>query len=192
MRPGWGVRHPAFADILRSLTPLAAVTTRWAAGTLPLRITAYMPLVELPHELVVSVRCLVTVDDALLMCVNADGTHPWPGGRREPGETFSDTASREVHEETGWILDPDSLRPLGWLHLEHLARPPEDYQYPHPDFLQVVFAGHARNRDHGGDGDWTDIDGYEVRSCLVPRQNAVSRLAGDRMSQLARPFLARL
>jgi hypothetical protein len=95
MRPGWGVRHPAFADILRSLTPLAAVTTRWAAGTLPLRITAYMPLVELPHELVVSVRCLVTVDDALLMCVNADGTQPWPGGRREPGETFPDTASRD-------------------------------------------------------------------------------------------------
>ena len=174
------------------MTPLAAVTTRWAAGTLPLRITAYMPLLELPDELVVSVRCLVTVDDALLMCVNADGTQPWPGGRREPGETFSDTASREVHEETGWILDPDSLRPLGWLHLEHLARPPEDYRYPHPDLLQVVFAGHARNRDHGGDGYWTDMDGYEGRSCLVPRQNAVSRLAGDRMSQLARPFLARL
>ena len=158
----------------------------------PAPITAYMPPVELPHELVVSVRGLVTVDDALLMCVNADGTQPWPGGRREPGETFSDTARREVHEETGWILDPDSLRPLGWLRLEHLARPPEDHQYPHPDFLQVVFAGHARNRGHGGDSDWTDIDGYEVRSCFVPRQNAVLRLAGDRMSQLARPFLARL
>jgi hypothetical protein len=127
MRPGWGLRHPAIAELLRSSGPLAEVTTRRAAGTLPLRIEAYTPLVDLPDELVPSVRCLVTIDGELVVCSNPDGIHAWPGGRREPGETFADTACREVHEETGWILEPDSLRPLGWLHFEHLARPAGDH-----------------------------------------------------------------
>jgi hypothetical protein len=54
MRTGWGLRHPAITEVLRSSRPLAEVTTRWAAGTLPLRIEAYTPLVDLPDELVAS------------------------------------------------------------------------------------------------------------------------------------------
>ncbi len=147
---------------------------------------------ELPDELVVSVRCLVIVDRQLVMCTNADGIHAWPGGRREPGETFAETARREVYEETGWILEPDSLRPLGWLQIEHLASPPEDYPYAYPDVLQVVFAARARDRDRDCGAHWTDTDGYEASSCLVPLQNVATRLTGDGMSQLARPFLALL
>jgi 8-oxo-dGTP pyrophosphatase MutT (NUDIX family) len=161
-------------------------------GTLPLRIEAYTPLVDLPDELVVSVRCLVTVDEGLVVCSNPDGIHAWPGGRREPGETFADTACREVHEETGWMVERDSLRPLGWLHFEHLAPPPDDHRHPHPDFLQVVFTGHAHDRDAACHGDWTDADGYEASAYLVPREDVATTLAGDAMSQLAVPFLALL
>ena len=50
--------------------------------------------------------------------VNLDGlTHAWPGGRRQPGESFAETAAREVEEETGWLVRPGSFRLLGWLHL---------------------------------------------------------------------------
>ncbi|WP_330274118.1 hypothetical protein OG205_46670 [Lentzea sp. NBC_00516] len=73
--------------------------------------------------------------------------------------------TREVHEETGWLLDRESLRPLGWLHFEHLAPRRPDHLYPYPDFLQVVFHGTATER--AGGSDWTDTDGYELRSRLV-------------------------
>ncbi|HEX3588872.1 MAG TPA: NUDIX domain-containing protein [Pseudonocardiaceae bacterium] len=105
-----------------------------------------------------SVRCLV------VCCQNEGGSHPWPGGKREADESFVDTAVREVHEETGWLLEPDSVRPLGWPHLEHLApRRPGDHHLPYPDLLQVVLCLSATERDV----DWTDTDGYETRSLLL-------------------------
>jgi len=190
MTPGWGVRHPAISEILRSAIAVGAVTTRW--DTVALRVSAYTPLVELPDEFVTSVRCIVTVNDMVVMCTNRGGTHPWPGGRREPGETFAQAARREVLEETGWVLDPDSVRPLGWLHLEHLESPPDDYPYPHPDFLQIVLAARAKERIIGGDGDWTDTDGYESTAFLVPRQDVAANLSGDRTAHLAEHFLTLL
>jgi 8-oxo-dGTP pyrophosphatase MutT (NUDIX family) len=33
-----------------------------------------------------------------------------PGGGVEPGESYADTAVREMHEETGFLLDPTTLR----------------------------------------------------------------------------------
>ena len=48
-----------------------------AQGTLPLRISAYTHVVDLPDELVTSVRCQVRVGDEVLVCTNADGiSHP--------------------------------------------------------------------------------------------------------------------
>lgn len=69
--------------------------------------------------------------------------HPWPGGRREPGESYVDAAVREVHEGTGWVVEPASARYVGWLHLEHLAPRREGYVYPYPDFLQLVLCARA-------------------------------------------------
>lgn len=135
---------------------------------MPLSVAAYTATEDLPLELVGSVRCLVRVGDLVVCCQNKGGSHPWPGGRRETGESFVDTAVREVHEETGWLLDPHSVRPLGWLHLEHLApRRPGDDHLPYPDLLQVVLCGTATERDGGADVDWTDTDGYETRSSLL-------------------------
>ena len=93
------------------------------------------------------------------------------GGGIDPGETPEQAAVREVHEETGWHVDPASVTPLGFLHLRHGAPPPEGYRFPHPDFLQVVVAATASHRDPGPDGGgdaWTDLDdGFEQVSRLV-------------------------
>lgn len=137
------------------------------SGTMPLRVSAYTTPAALPDELVTSVRCVLRVGDLIVFCENADGGHPWPGGRRHPGESYAETAIREVHEETGWLVDRDSLQPLGWLHLEHLAPKRPHYPYPYPDFLQVVLCGTATERDGGPDASWTDTDGYEQGSRLV-------------------------
>lgn len=88
--------------------------------------------------------------------------------RRHALASYAETAAREVHEETGWLLDIDSLRSLGWLHLEFLDPNSGDPTLPHPDFLQVVFLATAHQRDGDPGVDWVDLDdGYEASSQLA-------------------------
>lgn len=153
--PGYGLRHPAIATLVGEATP--AATTHAAWGALKLRISAHLSDRRLPEQLITSVRCLVAVDNAIVVTQSPDDVNIWPGGRREPGETIRGTVIREVHEETGCELDVSTLRPLGFLHFEHLVPPPADYQYPHPDFLQLVFTAESLNPPRD---DWHDVDGY--------------------------------
>ena len=113
-----------------------------------------------------SVRCLVVTDgDHVVMCENVRGVrHVWPGGRREPGETFEETAAREVREETGWLVTPSSLTQVGWLHYEAGPHEGPDIPWPHPDIFHALFTGRAASREAD---DWTDTEGYEVSSRLI-------------------------
>jgi 8-oxo-dGTP pyrophosphatase MutT (NUDIX family) len=167
---------------------LATGSTSWINGTMPLRVSAFSTdtFTELPRSLVSSVRCLVWVGSSVVLCTNKDGSHPLPGGRREPGETYVDTAAREVHEETGWLLDRDSLRPVGWLRLEHLSPQRPGDPHPYPVFLQLVYTGTASDRDGGVDVAWTDTEGYEVESRLVTLSEARAATNND---LLAHSFL---
>lgn len=74
-------------------------------GDIPVQVSAYPTLSTLPDELITSIRCIVRVDRRIVVCHAPDEQHIWPGGRREPGETYQQTAQREVHEETGWLID---------------------------------------------------------------------------------------
>jgi ADP-ribose pyrophosphatase YjhB (NUDIX family) len=163
MRPGWGARHPDVTALLARSTPVVIHEAEWPLG--PLRFCAHVGAVELPREVVTSVRVIVQVDDSVVVCTNVGGSHPWPGGRLEPGESWLDAAVREVHEETGWHLQRDTVRQLGWLHCEHLSSVPGDHPFPHPDFLQYVVTGRATTRD--GDASWIDTEGFEASSRLV-------------------------
>lgn len=151
-------------------------------GDLRLRISAYPSGRRVPDVLITSVRCLVEVDGEIVVTESPDDVNVWPGGRREPGETMRQTAVREVYEETGYELDPESLRLLGFLHHEHLAPPPADYAYPYPDFLQLVYCGSATKRPDDG---WRDTDGYVQRSWL---ENPVRARALD-LAPVSLPFL---
>jgi 8-oxo-dGTP pyrophosphatase MutT (NUDIX family) len=190
VKPGWGSRHPELARVLAASKPAATEETAWANGTWPLRLNAFREVTHLPDELVVSVRCLVRVEELIVVCTNRDGLrHVWPGGRREPGESFAETAAREVEEETGWLLLPGSFRLLGWLHIEHLGPVPEDHPYPHPDFCQLVGVAQAVERLGGADVDWTDTEGYEVSSEPMTIPDAERAVGGE---PLGRVFLAML
>jgi ADP-ribose pyrophosphatase YjhB (NUDIX family) len=172
-------RDPGLLALLARSTPACeAVDVVWAR---PLRLTSYIgaEVDDVPDALVTSIRVLVRVGDDVVVCTNVDGSsHPWPGGRREPGETYTETACREVHEETGWILDPSSLEPLGWLHVHNLGDelPP----YPHPDVVHLVYTGRAEDR---AAEDWTDTEGQEISSRLLSLDEALTvSAAGDPLS----------
>ena len=155
--------HPALESVLAVLQPVSVERAEWTVG--PLEFALYLDTPELPDELVTSVRCIVQVGTAqLLLCEDA---HPsvniWPGGRRDRGESWTETAVREVAEETGWQLDPATLVMLGFLHFRHLTPVPVDHPYPHPDFLQVVLHGRATGDAAG----WVDSEGYVLRTTAV-------------------------
>lgn len=154
--------HRALEIVLAPLQPVTVERAEWTVG--PLEFALYLGPSELPDELVTSVRCIVQVGEQLLSCEDAHpSVHIWPGGRREPGETWTETAVREVAEETGWQLDPASLVMLGFLHFRHLTAVPSGHPYPNPDFLQVVFHGTAAR----GPAGWMDSEGYVLRTTAV-------------------------
>jgi 8-oxo-dGTP pyrophosphatase MutT (NUDIX family) len=181
-RPGYGSRHPDLVARLAGLVPAAESDLAWSGGV-RVHAAAYPGAAARPPELVSSVRCIVQVDGRIVLCHTPDGDHIWPGGRCEPGETFEQTARREVHEETGWQVG--ALRPLGFLHFRLLTPPPPDSPYPHPDFLQLVYT--TQDAHHAGDASsWTDLAGWERGHDLLTR----AELETAQLAAVQRAFLA--
>lgn len=61
----------------------------------------------------VSVRGIIFVDGKLLMIEDSFDEVKLPGGGMDEGETEEQTLIREVKEETGFGVIPDSIRPFG-------------------------------------------------------------------------------
>jgi 8-oxo-dGTP pyrophosphatase MutT (NUDIX family) len=189
MRVGFGIRDPRLLELLAISKPAATGETVWMGGRLPLTVTAYTEPAELPDEIITSVRCIVDVRGKIVLCENEAGFHIWPGGGRKPGETFADTALREVHEETGWLIDVSTIRTVGWLHHAHVKPAAEDHPYPNPDFLHPVLHAVARERDGGEANEWTDTEGYEVASRLVTIEEAHKLLSPQESYEIHKVFL---
>jgi ADP-ribose pyrophosphatase YjhB (NUDIX family) len=184
----WAPRDPTIAALLALGPPAATQQLEWGGGEFRCRLDAYTSAIDLPEEFVGSVRVLVLVDDRIVICTNKHGkSHPWPGGRREPGESYVETGCREVHEETGWLLDPESLQHIGWLHFEHQLGRPSLHRWDSADFLMTVYVGRARDRDGGRDNDWSDTEGHELSSALMTIDDAIALVAPQEPSAV--PFL---
>jgi len=113
------------------------VEERIAWGDMPLCVSSYVTTELPPLQYVTSVRAVVLHGDAILVLHDGTKHLVLPGGRCEPGESVHETLSREVLEETGYMLDNAVL--LGFMHFHHLAPEADGYAYPYPDFLQLVF-----------------------------------------------------
>jgi 8-oxo-dGTP pyrophosphatase MutT (NUDIX family) len=133
----------------------------------------------LPVEALGSVRVVVTapLDGGVgLLLVHGDHAGVLPGGRVEAGEQPVTTAVRELHEETGWTLDPSTLRPLGLLHLRRIDDGPPTPGFPYPDNLMLVLTGTGTPPAEEG---WVDTEGQVHRSGLVPADEALAAVATD-------------
>lgn len=165
------------AELLAADPTIASCRLSWMDGAMPLRLDAHFGAALPPDDLIVSVRCIVRVGDRVVLVENSAGDrHVVPGGHREAGETHAETAIREVHEETGWSVDPESLRQLGWLHFAQLGPRPSGSYDPHPDFVHLVMSGVGTHRDSP---DWTDIEGVEISSQLVSIDEARRESANE-------------
>ncbi|MFE0425000.1 NUDIX domain-containing protein [Streptomyces sp. NPDC058953] len=88
----------------------------------------------------------------------AQGMWDLPVGKSEPGEPITETAVRELYEETGLTVKPESLK------VAHIIHGAWGVEAPH-GFLTVVFAAHEwtgepENREPRKHSQvrWTDAD----------------------------------
>lgn len=132
------------ADFLAAYQPLCIEQETW--GELPLKVSSYAVRGIPPLNSISSVRCVVRQGDQVLVLHNEDGGwHVLPGGRREHGETLLETLHREILEETGWtVVNPQMI---GAIHFQHLAPKPDNYPFPYPEFMQIVYRGEAAAYD---------------------------------------------
>lgn len=176
-------RHTALEALLAASSPAVTTTGKWPGGNL--QLSTHVGAATIPEELVTSVRCVTLVGHQVVVCTNRHGiSHAWPGGGREAGESYVETAVREVHEETGWQVDPESVEPVGWLHIRYLDPKPDHHPWPYPDCLQLVVAARAEGRAETSSDEWTDTEGYELRSVLMRLDEALSSVEPN-----CRPFL---
>lgn len=121
------------------------------------------PAMEVPHriELVRSVRMprddlvtsafVIAHDDSgrLAMTYVDLPNRGWdiPGGHLDSGESAAMAAARELAEETGIRLSPQSLQISGWTRIT-LEERPASYRYPYPTSYMVFFNARV---DSGGE-----------------------------------------
>ena len=76
---------------------------------------------DMAELLRVAVRGIILMDGKLLMIENAFGEVKLPGGGIEQGEDETAALLREVREETGYEVIPESIRPFGQIEEKRLS-----------------------------------------------------------------------
>ena len=70
---------------------------------------------DLPGIVRTAVRGIIFVDGKLLLIEDDKNEVKLPGGGQEEGETDIETLIREVREETGCTVIPETVRPFGYI-----------------------------------------------------------------------------
>lgn len=74
-----------------------------------------------------SVRAVIIRDDKVCVIRSRKYTYyKYPGGGIDPGETHEEALCREVREEAGMVLKPETIRPFGNVH--RVSRGVDEYE----------------------------------------------------------------
>lgn len=150
----------ALQRFLAPLTSQVAETYDWP--TARFTVNTYLHDLPPPIEFITSARVVVLRAQEVLVVQDPDGYHIIPGGRREAGESLSETVVREVLEETGWQVTVGPL--LGFKHFRRLSSSPTAAASA-PDFTQIVYVARAvAYRPEA-----REQNGYELGAQFVPR-----------------------
>ncbi|MDE6641709.1 MAG: NUDIX domain-containing protein [Acetatifactor sp.] len=76
---------------------------------------------DLSEILRVAIRGIIFIDGKLLMIEDSFGEVKLPGGGMEPGEDDYRALIREVKEETGYDVIPESIKPFGEIEEKRLS-----------------------------------------------------------------------
>lgn len=113
---------------------------------------------KLGDALIVGPAAALVATDAegrvLLARRSDDGRWNVPGGWVSPGESVTETALRELWEETGWRAEVTGL--IG------VYSDPREQTHVYPNghqvqFVSIVFEGRLTTRDGGGDGESAEV-----------------------------------
>ena len=70
---------------------------------------------DMPETVRIAVRGIIFADGKLLLIEDNKREVKLPGGGQEAGETDLETLTRDVREETGYTVMPDTVRPFGYI-----------------------------------------------------------------------------
>jgi ADP-ribose pyrophosphatase YjhB (NUDIX family) len=164
-----------FATTLDRLSPLLdRDDVQWPHARLRRRI--FIGDHRWPLVLTTSARAVVFKGSKVVVVRQTDGLrHVEPGGGLEAGETIEAAVRRELAEETGWTVGP--LKPLGFVHLQHLKRqpPPPGLTRRWGDMVHALFVTEALTYNRAA----RDMTQIEVGSRLTPIRQALTELPDD-------------
>ncbi|WP_340647226.1 NUDIX domain-containing protein [Phenylobacterium sp.] len=167
-----------FDTLIAGRTPSYQGEARWGAQ-IHLSVRVFPCTEPPPADLVTSVRGVVFKDTKVVVVDDGIDSHVMPGGRMEPGETIGQTLARELREECGWSVPSPCL--FAMICFRHLSARPENYRYPYPDFLHLLFVGEAGDYRRSSLKRAGEI---ETGSRLVPISRALTTLSLEQQAIL--------
>ena len=76
---------------------------------------------DMPEIRRTAVRGIIFIGEKILLAGNKHGEYKLPGGGIEDGEDDLAALIREVREETGYTVIPESIRPFGYIEEKRLS-----------------------------------------------------------------------
>ncbi|MBQ9898849.1 MAG: NUDIX domain-containing protein [Ruminococcus sp.] len=132
-----------------------------------------------------AVRGIIFIGDKLLLIEDNKGEVKLPGGGVEEGESDSETLIREVREETGYAVIPETIRPFGYIEEKR-----KDFKNYHEgrifhQFSRLYFCEVSDEREETAMSDNEKDYGMQFKTYTLDEAIAKNRDMLDNVGELA-------